>query len=39
MRAEFITNLTMIDLGAKPINRETLAQQQSMEEKIETNKR
>jgi hypothetical protein len=34
IRADFFTNL-----WAKPINRETLAQQRSMEEKIESNKR
>jgi hypothetical protein len=39
MRTDFITNLTMVHLGAKPTNRETLTQLRSMEEKIETNKR
>lgn len=39
MRADFITNLTMVNLGAKPIDRENLALHHSMEEKIETNKR
>jgi hypothetical protein len=39
MRTGFITSLTMVNLGARPINRETLAQQCSMEETIETNNR
>jgi hypothetical protein len=37
--ADFITNIAMVDLGAKGTIRETLAQQFIMEENIEANKR
>jgi uncharacterized protein YydD (DUF2326 family) len=39
MKADFITNLTLANLAARPIHRETLAQKRGMEETIETNKR
>jgi hypothetical protein len=39
MKTDFITNLTMANLGARPIQRETLAQKCCMEETSETNKR
>jgi hypothetical protein len=39
MRTDFLANVTMVNLGAGPINRETLTQQRSMEEKMETDKR
>jgi hypothetical protein len=38
IRADFITNLAMVDLGVEASNRETLTQQRIMEEKIEANK-
>jgi hypothetical protein len=36
MRTDFITNLTMVNLGARPIHKETLAQKCDMEETVET---
>jgi hypothetical protein len=39
MKTDFITNLTMVSLGTRPIRREVTAQKCGKEETIETNKR
>jgi hypothetical protein len=39
IRTDFITDLTMVDLGAKATRKEGLKQQRIVEEKVEANKR